>query len=305
MDFNKVAMFVEIADAGGVTAAATKLGLPKSSVSRSLTQLEQELGVQLVVRGSRAFHLSDAGRAFLDASSKGIAAIAEARDDIRDESSGPRGLVRISAPPALGTWVLTPVIAAFVRKYPDVRVELSVSSRQADPIRDGFDLVMSLGKLADSSLIARSLGTVDAGVFASAAYLRQRGTPRKPSDLTKHQCVLNRPSGKKARWTLNGPSGAETVAVDGGIRVDDLFTTLAAVLADGGLGILPLHLQRTEPSARDIVRVLPNHIVRGEPLQLVYPASRHVPLRITLLSEAIVEAVATRCPTSGKRLDVA
>ncbi len=302
LDFNRVAMFVHIAEAGGVSAAATKLKLPKSSVSRGLTQLEGELGVELVVRGSRSFRLSDAGRAFFDAAAKGIAAVEEARDDVRDDKSVPHGLIRVAAPPTLGTWLLTPIIARFVRDFPNVQVDLCVSGRAIDPAREGFDLVLSIGKLADSSAKIRSLGTVDGGVYGSATYLRERGTPRRPSDLAKHECILFRAQGRKDRWSLSGPTGTSVVTVDGHLRVDDLFTATAAAAAHGGLAVLPMHVPESHRASADLVRVLPDYVVRGEPAQLVYPAARHVPLRVSLLCDAIVEAANTSCPGPKTRI---
>ena len=298
IDFNRVAMFVHITEAGGVTAAAAKLKLPKSSVSRGLTQLEGELGVQLVVRGSRTFRLTDAGRAFFDAASKGIAAVEDARDDVRNDNTVPHGLIRLAAPPTFGTWLLAPLIARFVRDYPNVQIDLCLTGRQIDPARDGFDLVVSTGKLADSSAMVRSLGTVDGGVFGSAAYLRERGTPRRPSDLAKHECILSRSPGQKDRWSLTSSTGASVVVVvDGHIRVDDPFTAIATASADGGLVVLPVHFPSAGPAASPLVRVLPEYVVRGETAQLVYPAARHVPLRVSLLCDAIVKAATTSCPT--------
>lgn len=296
IDFNRVAMFVQIAEAGGVSAAAARSKLPKSSVSRALTQLEGELGVELVVRGSRSFRLSDAGRSFFDAAAKGIAAVRGARDDVRTDKTVPHGLVRIAAPPTLGTWLLAPLVARFVREHPQVQIDLCLTGRQIDPARDGFDLAVSTGKLADSSAMVRSLGTVDGGIFGSAAYLRERGAPRRPGDLAKHECILNRSPGQKDRWSLTGPLGTSVVTVDGHIRVDDLFTAIATAEADGGLVVLPVHLPTTGPGAGNLVRVLPEYVVRGETAQLVYPAARHVPLRVSLLCDAIVKAATTSCP---------
>ncbi len=191
-------------------------------------------------------------------------------------------------------------MADFVRKYPEVEVEISVWTGQVDPVRDGFDVVVCVGKLADSSLILRSLGAGDAGVFASADYLRRRGTPTKPMDLASHDCVLLRPSGKKGRWALTGPAGVTNVAVHGPIRVDDIFTATAAVVASAGLAVLPLDLPRSQPAARSLVRVLPEHVVVGDPVQLVYPGSRHVPHRVTLFCDALALAASTQCPSRGR-----
>src|SRR3954468_16049531 len=150
IDFNRVAMFVHISEAGGVTAAAEKTKLPKSSISRGLSQLESELGVELVVRGSRGFRLSEAGQVFFDAASKGIQAVESAREEIRGGQETARGLIRIAAPPTMGTWFLAPVIARFVREHPEVQVDLSVGGRSTDAVREGFDLALHVGKLADS-----------------------------------------------------------------------------------------------------------------------------------------------------------
>jgi DNA-binding transcriptional LysR family regulator len=300
IDLNKAATFVRIVEAGGVTAAATKLKLPKSSVSRRLTQLEHELGVQLVLRSSREFRLTDAGRAFFEAASRGIAALEEASDDLRAHQHEPRGLVRIVAPPDFGISLVAP-IAAIARAHPGLQIELSLSSRQADPIRDGFDLAVCIGKLSDSSLIARTLGIIDSGIFASPAYLASRGTPRAPADLAAHDCVLHRSAGKKARWELTGPGGAVSVEVTGQLRVDDRFAAASALMAGAGLGVLPLHLLASwGPSPPSLVRVLEDYVVPGEPAQIIYPASRHMPRRVSLVCDGLLAAVSTQCPRAAR-----
>jgi DNA-binding transcriptional LysR family regulator len=167
-------------------------------------------------------------------------------------------------------------------------------------VRDGFDLVVATGKLADSSSKVRSLATLDAGVFASPAYLRDFGTPRRPNELAKHDCILRAPvTGRKDRWRLTGPRGTVVVPVDGHIRVDDLMGAVAAAAAGGGLALLPLKLNATEPSIKALERVLPEYLVRGEAAQLVYPAQRHVPLHVTLLCDAIVAHTREECVKHG------
>ncbi len=296
IDLNRVAIFVQIARAGGVTAAATKLKLPKSSVSRALTQLESELGVELVVRSSRQFRLTDAGQTFFEAAERGIETVNEAREELRREKGAPRGLVRVAAPPNMAIAIIAPAVARFVRSHPEVHVELSVSGRQVDPLRDGFDLVVSTGRLADSSSKVRTMMSMDSGIFASAAYLRERGVPRRPSDLVRHDCILRGGPGKKDRWELTGPSGKVVVSVDGHIRIDDLSTATAAAVAHGGLVVLPVHAAKGDPAAGLLERVLPDYVIEGETAQLVYPASRHVPIRVAMLCDAIIEFARGNCP---------
>lgn len=296
VDFNRVATFVRIVEAGGVTAAAATLKLPKSSVSRSLTQLEAELGAELVVRNRRKFELTAAGRAFYDAAAKGIATVTDAGDELRRAKDEPHGLVRIAAPMDVATAVLPPVLTSFVRRYPKVQVDLCVTGRPVDPVRDGFDLVLATGKLTDSSAKVRAIGAIDRGVFATEAYLRARGTPRRPSDLAAHDCILRGASGRRERWELSGPAGVVEVAVDGHLRVDDLFGAIAVAAADGGLVVLPLEMPASDPRVASLVRVLPEYVVLGGVAHLLYPARRHPPLPVSLLCDAILQHATGTCP---------
>ena len=296
IDLNRVATFVQIARAGGVTAAAAKLKIPKSSVSRALTQLEAELGAELVVRSSRRFRLTDAGRTFFEAAAKGIETVTDAREEIRREKGAPRGLVRIAAPPDAAMLVVAPAVARFIRQYPEVHVELSVTGQRVDPTRDGFDLVVSTRKLVDSSAKVRTMTTIDGGIFASPTYLRERGRPTRPSDLTRHDCILREGPGKKDRWELIGPRGPIVVAVDGHLRVDDLLAATAAATAHAGLVVLPLHMGKMEAAAGALERVLSDHVVRGDAIHVVYPASRHVPTQVAMLCDAILAFARNSCP---------
>jgi DNA-binding transcriptional LysR family regulator len=289
LDLNRVAIFVQIADAKGVGAAAARAKLPKSSVSRALTQLEDELGVELLVRRSRAFQLTEAGQTFYDAAAKALASVHEARDELVPEASEPRGFLRVAAPPGFANVLVTPTIVEFVRRYPEMEVELSVTAARVDPIRDGFDVVFAIGTLEDSSAKVRRFATMDAGVFASEAYLAARGAPRRPSDLARHDCILQTRSAPRSVWTLRGPAGTTSVTVHGRIAVDDQFSAVAAAAVGGGLVVLPIHLVERDPSARALRRVLSVWIVPGEAAQIVYAASRDVPLRVSMFCEALME----------------
>ncbi|MBS2020246.1 MAG: LysR family transcriptional regulator [Deltaproteobacteria bacterium] len=328
IDLNRVAIFVQIAQTGGVSAAAAKMKLPKSSVSRGLSLLESELGVELVARSSRSLRLTDAGRAFFDAASKGIAAVDEAREALRSDKGAPRGTVRVAAPPGFATFLVAPVIARFVREHRGVEVDLVVTGQRLDPVRDGFDVVLALGKLDDSSSKTRALGSVDTGAFASPDYLRARGTPKRPVDLAKHDCILQRANGKRERWsfhpantgkTSNGARGTNgahadpsqagrvkthpetVVSVTGPLRVDDLTTAAASAVAGAGIALLPLHMAAKHPAAAGLVRVLPEWLAEGDPAQLVFPASPHLPLAVRMLCDAFLAAAGSTCPTSPAR----
>jgi len=297
LDLNRVAIFLKVAEAKGITAAATRAKLPKSTVSRSLSQLEDELGVELVLRRTKEFQLTDAGQEFYDAASRGIGAVSDARDRLRKDSGVPTGKLRVAAPPGIASYVIMPAITAFVRAYPEVEIELCVTAAAVEPVRDGFDVVLATGPLDDSSAKVRRLGVAGAGVFGSTRYLAERGIPRRPSDLPRHDCILHSRARKATRWRLAGPSGTTEVAVRGRIMVDDIFSAMAAALNDGGLVVLPTHLVGADPAARTLQRVLPDHEVRGEPTQLVYAASRHTPRRVTMFCDALMSHMKGNCPS--------
>jgi DNA-binding transcriptional LysR family regulator len=291
LDLNRVAVFVRIAEAKGVSAAAARAKLPKSSVSRALTQLEDELGTELIVRRSKGFQLTGAGQVFYDAAAKGIAAVHDARAELRSDGSVPRGSLRVAAPPGIATLLVSPTIVKFVRRYPGVDVELSVTAARVDPIRDGFDVILCVGPLEDSSARVRRIGAMDAGIFASKEYLAERGVPRRPSDLAKHDCILQTRSPLKNLWTLRGPGRTTDVTVRGRVAVDDQFAACAAATSGGGLVVLPLHMVTRDPAAAPLQRVLSDWVIAGEPAQIVFAASRHVPLRVSMFCEALVTAM--------------
>lgn len=295
MDLNRVATFLQIAEARGVTAAATRAKMPKSSVSRALSQLEDELGVELVLRRTKQFQLTDAGQDFYESAAKGLATVDEARARLRKDTSAPRGKLRVAAPPGFAAHIIMPVITGFVRMYPEVEIELCVTAGAVDPVRDGFDVVMCVGALDDSSARIRRIGAASSGVYASARYLAEHGTPRRPTELSRHTCILQSRGPRTTRWRLTGPNGATEVDVRGRITVDDIFSAMAAALNDGGLVVLPTHMARTDANLQ---RVLPAYELAGEPTQLVHAASRYTPRHVTMFCDALANHMLGKCPRS-------
>ena len=293
IDLNAVATFVRVVERGGFTSAAAALGVPKSSVSRSVKRLEQELGVRLLHRTTRRLSLTEAGRAYYEGVASALSGMEEARAAIGDMQDAPRGAVRITAPPDIGAMLLAPIVARFAKKYPEVRVELSLTGRYVDLVQEGFDLALRMGKLSDSSLVVRSLGNIDAGLYASKQYLARAGVPHKLADLARHTCLLFKGSNGTARWHLEGPHGQEIVDVKGQISADDISFLREALVAGGGIGFMPLPNLRGID--KQVVRVLPEYGMKGVPSQLVYPSARYVPQRVALLRDAIVKEVPRQC----------
>jgi DNA-binding transcriptional LysR family regulator len=291
MDLNHVAVFARVVELESFTAAAAQLGLPKSSVSRTVTRLENELGVRLLQRTTRKLHLTEAGQVYYERARVSLTGLEEAASAATNLSAELRGTVRMSAPGDIGVLNLGELVARFVRKYPLVHVEISLSSRYVDLVAEGFDLALRAGKLADSSLVAKKIGSDSLGLFASPGYLRRRGRPKKVADLASHDCVLFRGTHGKSEWQLTGPRGEERVTVRGPLDADEITLVQQAVSAGVGIALLPTVGVRLA-AARGVlplpVRLLPDYSVGGASLHVVSPSSRFQPASVTAFRDYLV-----------------
>jgi DNA-binding transcriptional LysR family regulator len=290
MDLNRIATFARVVEAGSFTAAAEALGVRKSSVSRAVSALEAALGIRLLQRTTRRLSLTDAGRAYYQRARDALASLEEAQQAAAALGAAPRGLVRITAPTDLGAGI-APVLATFLRAHPAVRVEVSLTPRLVDLVKEGFDLAVRAGPLLDSSLLARKLADTELGLFAAPAYLARAGRPRRLADLTRHECVLYRAMGGAARWRLSGPRGEEEVAVRGQVEGDEFAFVRAVVEAGQGIAFAPVGMFAPAVEARAVERVLPSFAHRTAPVHVVWPSRSFEPAAVSLLREALVAAL--------------
>jgi DNA-binding transcriptional LysR family regulator len=294
MDLNLVATFVRVVELGSFTAAAAALALPKSSVSRRVSGLEKTLRVQLLQRSTRRLALTEAGRAYFERARAALGGLADAQTAVGEMSQEVAGPIRLSAAPD-NTGMLAGLLAEFIARHPKVQLDLVLTSRRVDLVAEGFDLALRAGRLADSSLVVRRLGTTDLGLFASPAYLRRAGRPRRVADLAGHAFVLYGSPHERTHLRLGGPAGEEAVKIDGPLVVDDLSFLADAVAAGVGIGLMPevyfgwLWKGGRRAPRRDFVRVLPDHGVTGAELSLVSPPTAYEPTRVALLRDFLAE----------------
>jgi len=288
MDLNLIAAFVQVAGAGSFTGAAKALGLPKSSVSRSVAALEAELGVRLIQRTTRKLHLTDAGSQYLARAQAALAELHEATAAVGELGDEPRGTVRLSAPFDLAE-PLAEALRLFAKKCPRVHVDVSLSGRRVDLIAEGFDFALRAGVLEDSTLVARKVGETQGALFAAPAYLRRRGRPRTFAELAKHDCVLYRAPLGRTTWRFQGPRGEESVEVVGRITSDEMWFVTRAAVAGMGIAMLPSSPAGETLVGADLVRVLPDYVMSGTGLHLVFPSSRFLPARVALLRDFLIE----------------
>lgn len=306
MDFNDIPVFVRVVEAGSFTEAARVLGREKSSVSRSVSRLEEDLGVRLLQRTTRKLALTDAGQAFFDRVRGALSGVEEAASTIQELGGEPRGIVRMTAPADGDELGLAEIIAAFHTKYPEVHVELTLTSRHVDLVAEGFDLALRAGKLADSTLIVRKIGNSDVAAFAAPSYLERRGRPGTLADLTRHECLLYRARNGRALWSLAGPNGAESVEVTGPMSADNLHFVTRACAAGLGVALLPIAMAGRFVGGGALEHILPAYRFTGGIFAAVLPSSTFVPTRVALLRDFLVDhltrsmaASQARCP--GKK----
>lgn len=298
MDLNRVVTFLRVVEAGSFTAAAKALDLPTSSVSRSVAKLERDLGIVLLERTTRSLALTDAGRTYYERARDAVTGLDEAMVMAGEAASEPSGFVRLAAPPEI-MGKLTASLGSFIERYPKIQVDVVTTARGAELVGAGVDLAIVLGRLDDSSLMVRRLGTTVYRLFASAAYLERQGHPKKLADLAHHKAVLHRGNQGRAVWELTGPNGTESVEVQGALSADSFQFVLQGISAGHGIGLLPEQclLAPERGSELPIVPVLPELSTQGAVQSLVY-ASQHVPKRVKLLRDYLAERVQMQCTRS-------
>jgi DNA-binding transcriptional LysR family regulator len=299
MDLNLVTAFVEVVEAQSFTAAAKALGLPKSSVSRRVTELEKELGVPLLHRTTRKLSLTDAGRAYFAQAERALASLDTAAELASGMDAEPRGIVRVSAPVDIAVMGFPELLAEFSRSYPDIHVELSLSTHDVDLREGGFDIGVRCGNFHDANAVSRRIGSAAAGLFASPRYLDERGRPKNVADLEDHDAVLFRGKDGKSLWRLDGPNDSvSTVEVSGKVSGDEMLFVRQAIMNGLGIGLLPLFVESRCTEAKKVEpleRVLPDFVMRGAELVVVTPGGPKRPRRVTLLRDFLVEQMRAKC----------
>jgi DNA-binding transcriptional LysR family regulator len=292
VEYNRVAQFVRVVSAGSFTAAAADLGLPKSSLSRSVSNLERDLGVRLLHRTTRKLTLTDLGHSYYESVRGAFETIDDAHERALEHDTQPRGVVRISGAPDFA-W-LAPVLVDLTHKYPGIELDVRLTTRYVDLLAEGIDIAVRAGRLQDSTLVARKVGSTELGLLASPTYLDKRGRPAIVADLPNHDWILFRANNHHASLTLTGPDGDVAVSVTGSLVVDDMAFCRSACEAGGGIARLPL----TALMDGKLERVLPGYHAGGGQLWLVLPTSQFVPRRVALVRDFLAERLPLVMPQS-------
>ncbi|GAB4175930.1 MAG: LysR family transcriptional regulator [Thalassobaculales bacterium] len=284
-----LAVFARVVELESFTAAAERLGLSKASVSKQVARLEQRLGARLLNRTTRRLSLTEAGSVFFDHCKRILAEAEAAEEAVGQLRASPRGLLRVNAGVSFAARHMGPVIKDFLVAHPGVTIELTVADRFVDLVEEGYDLAVRIGRMAETSLIARRLSPIRPMIVASPAYLARRGRPAEPQDLAGHEVIgyAYQPSGDVLR--LRGPGGEAAVRSSGRLKVNNGEVMLAAAEAGMGVAVLPSFISGDALRAGTLERVLPGWSMEPSILYAVYPPARPAPGK----TRAFVDHLAT------------
>ncbi len=281
-----IAVFAQVVESGSFTAAAERLSLSKSVVSKYVTRLENHLGARLFNRTTRRLSLTEVGRTFYERSRVGLREIEEAEAEVSRLQSEPRGTLRVNAPMSFGVMHIAPALPEFMARYPDLSVEVNFDDRKIDVIEGGFDVSIRISDMADSSLIARRLGPCKHVVVASPDYLRQHGSPTLPGDLGKHRIVSYQYQDSLLEWQFRKPGEPPaSVAVSGAIQMNNSMAVRNAVLAGAGIARVPTFVVGSDLQEGRLTCLLSQYETLEISIYAVFPQRRHLSPKVRAFVE--------------------
>jgi len=292
---DSMSMFVTVAEAGSLSAAARLLDTPLTTVSRKISVLEEHLKTQLLTRSSRRISLTDAGKSYVAACKRILEEVSEAERTATGEYTAPKGELSVTAPIVFGRLHLVPVLADFLRTYPDIDVRLTLSNRQVNLTEEGIDAALRVGDLPDSALIATRVGTVRRVFAASPSYLELRGMPLKPTDLMGHDCIGVQGFTGPGFW-----NATDDVEIPVRYRLTVNSTDAACEAAKEGMGIISVFSHHVASDFRDgtLVSILPDIKRETLPLSLVRASREYLPLKLRAFLDFVTPRLKLRLSES-------
>lgn len=284
MDVEELQTFVEVADAGGVSPAALRLGVSKSIVSRRLARLEAELGVQLLARSTRGAALTEAGATFREHAARVCAEMDIAREAILP-AGALRGRLRVAAPLSFGPTHFAPVLAEMARRHPQLHIQTCYSDRFVDLIAEGYDCGIRVGYLPDSNLIGRRVGPIKVRLVASPGYIEANGSPERPEQLAAHQALMQ----STEAWQFMEGDTVISVRAQGRFKADNGIALVAAAVAGLGLAYLPDCLTHDAIVSGALVPIMTAYPPPPAGAYLVRPSGHHPAQKIRVLTELLIE----------------
>ncbi|WP_344796672.1 LysR family transcriptional regulator [Litoribacillus peritrichatus] len=281
---------IAVVETGSFTAASERLGLSKALVSKYVGEVECSLGVRLFNRSTRRLALTEAGRSYYDQALPLLDEFSALVDNVSGDQSSPRGLLRISVPVAFGEMELSPVVPKFLKLYPDLQIDLQLSDRMIDMLEEGIDVVIRIGGVDDSNLIAKHIKDLPLILCASPDYLEEHTSPTNANCIAKHNCIIDSNFRIGKQWPIVSPDGeTSSIEVQSRVAANSPRAVKEIALASGGIGMIPKFIVEKELADGTLVEVLPGYRTLEFGLFAIYPHRRYLPRKVRCFIDFLVE----------------
>ena len=289
-------VFARVVREGSFSATARSLNQTPSAVSKQIGRLEDRLGARLFNRTTRRLSLTEVGAAFHERAERILTEIEEAEQAVSHLSMAPRGTLRVDVPSGFGRLYIAPVLRDYIDRFPEVRVDMTLNDRYVDITEESIDLVIRIGELSDSSLIARRLAANRRLVCAAPDYIARHGQPMQPADLAQHNCLVYTYRAQRNDWSFlnqdQDPAKPQIVRVAGNLETNNAEALLAVALAGLGIALLPLWLVGPDLAAGRMIHVLPEYHSPDSAIYAVYPPGRHLSPKVRSFVDFLAEHAA-------------
>ena len=277
-----IRVFCAVVESGSFTEASAKIGLSRAMVTKHVMHLEERLQARLLNRTTRTLNVTEAGAAYYERASQILADLGSAEQEVRSNTVGPRGMLRVNAPGAFATCHLATHIPEFLERYPEIRIDISLNDRVVDPIEEGYDLTIRITTdLPESTLIARRLAPCRFVVCGSPAYFAAHGEPRTPDDLAMHNCLAYTMTSRRNHWDFVCSSGTRhSVKVEGRVRSNSGDMLRATAISGSGIALMPTFIIGEDLRAGRLQAVLMDYRPLERTVYAVYPSRRHLSAKV-------------------------
>jgi DNA-binding transcriptional LysR family regulator len=281
--------FVKVVELGSFSEAGRQLHLSRSAISKYVSDLELDLGVQLLNRSTRHAAPTENGQAYFERTLAILAELDAADHAAAQLQATPRGLLRVNAPMSFGTLQLGPAIADFMAHYPELKIQLALSDEQVDPVQGGYDVTLRIADLESSSLIARRIVAIDRAICASPSYLAQHGVPKHPNDLRRHALLTYGFLLTGNQWKLTGKDGEHWIQPEWTLCANNAEVLRDAAAKGRGIALIPVFIAKDALEKGTLRAVLEDFHAPPLALYAIYPPTRHLSVKVRLFIDFLVE----------------
>ncbi|MGJ4901591.1 LysR family transcriptional regulator [Bradyrhizobium sp. HKCCYLS2058] len=281
--------FVKVVESGSFAEAGRQLRLSRSAISKYIGELEQSLGVQLIVRTTRHASPTETGQRYFERAVSILAELDAADQAVSQSQAAPRGLLRVNAPMSFGTMRLGPVVADFMARYPELQLQIVLSDDLLDPVQDGFDVTLRIAELESSSLVARRIMPVERVICAAPAYLARHGTPESPEELRRHTALTYGFLLTGNQWKLTGSDGDHWIQPAWSLCVNNAEVLRDVAIKGQGVALIPRFIAADALESGALTAILADYAAPPLALYAIYPPTRHLSVKVRLFIDFLVE----------------